>query len=555
MTLIACVYGQTVGFDFVNFDDPYYIYENPRVLKGLSPDNIRWALAAIHFSNWHPLTWMSHMLDVSLFGTHPGGHHLTSVLLHMLNSVLLLTTLWRLTGSLSKSSVVAGLFALHPLHVESVAWVSERKDVLSTLFWILAMRAYDSYATCPNIKRYLMVAMWFVMGLMTKPMVVTLPCVLFLMDIWPLDRLRSALDRRRCVMEKLPLLALSVASGVITIIAQAKGGSVQEIGDYPLLVRAANALQAYMMYLWKTIWPLNLSPYYPYPKEISLLKAGVSAIFLTGASLFALRFVKNHPYVTVGWFWYLGTLLPVIGIVQVGAQAMADRYTYVPLIGIFIVFAWGIPDVFGFSRRVLQMAVSVMMIGLAGLSWVQTGFWRNSGTLYGHALAIHPNNLFAHINLGVHYANLKLYEKAIEHFEKATTIKPDYPDAVEQLKLAHLFLGRKQLEAGAYEDARYHLARANRVNPDSADGFHLLGFALMEKGDFIDAIPFLKKAVELDPSHVDALNDLVVALAQKGNFEDALFQLRKAAAMKPNDMDIRRNLEMIERRRSGSTSP
>ncbi|HPC48095.1 MAG TPA: hypothetical protein PLW83_08605, partial [Deltaproteobacteria bacterium] len=403
----------------MNFDDPPYVTHNPHVLKGITAEGFRWAFTSVYGSNWHPLTWISHMLDVELFGMNAGMHHLTNTLLHALNSVLLFLVLEAATKARGKSALVALLFAVHPLHVESVAWVAERKDVLSTFFGMLATAAYIAYANRPSAWRYLVVAIAFVLGLMAKPMLVTLPLVLIILDFWPLERIlpdgkrpdaaarpeggMPRLPLSRLILEKAPLFALSAASSAVTVYAQYTGGSVRTLDEIPLYQRTANAIVSYVMYLVKTAVPSGLAAFYPFPEAIPAAKVIACGVFLAGVTAAAWALRKRRPYLIAGWLWYVVTLVPVIGLVQVGRQSMADRYTYLPLVGIFVIVVWGADDVLKRFTRSTKPAAALAAIGLAVLmtaTYFQVGVWKDSTALFSHAVAVTQGNYIAHYNLG-----------------------------------------------------------------------------------------------------------------------------------------------------------
>lgn len=389
------LYGRTAGYPFINYDDHAYVTDNPHVTQGLTWENLGWAFRSGYAANWHPLTWVSHQLDVQLFGMKAGAMHLVSALFHAGNAALLLLVFFRLTGAVGRSAMVAALFAWHPAHVESVAWIAERKDVLSLFFWLLTMLAYQRYATLPGLRRYLLVALFLTLGLMAKPMVVTLPCVLLLLDYWPLQRPRQV---GRLLLEKLPLLALSAAASAITFLVQRTGGAVVSLQGEPLASRLGKALFAYCFYLGKIFWPAEL--FVPYWDDfeltaLPLAAAALGLILLTGA---ALRYRARCPYLLVGWLWFLGTFVPVIGIVQVGSQSAADRYTYIPSIGLFIAVTWGAADLAARGRapRSLVGAGAAAVLGACVfLAFRQIGYWRNSETLFQHTLALDPPNLIA----------------------------------------------------------------------------------------------------------------------------------------------------------------
>lgn len=478
--LVSIVYWQVGGHDFITLDDDTYVYMNPPVLKGLAPESISWAFTTFHGANWHPLTWLSHMFDVELFGQNAGWHHRMNLLYHLLNTELLFLVLWRMTGGMWQSAFVAALFGVHPLHVESVAWVAERKDVLSTLFWILTMGAYLRYARRPGIGRYLLVTAAFALGLMCKPMLVTLPFVLLLLDWWPLGRLAPADSsvppswRRyvpvffRLVWEKVPLLGISAISCGITYLAQAKGGAVLHFEHLPFGSRISNALVSYVVYLGKTVWPSSLAVFYPHPATIHgnvpAWEIAGATFLLCGLSILALREGHRRPYLTVGWLWFLGTLVPVIGVVQVGGQAMADRYTYVPLIGFFIIIAWGIPAVLsGWHFRIPALWVTggTLVLALSVAAWSQVGYWRDSVTLFSRALAITDRNWLALNNLGIFYGDHGQYPKAIGYFQETLRIRPDFPTAWNNMGVSYAILGQYQQAIGCFQEAL-------RIKPDYA---------------------------------------------------------------------------------------
>jgi hypothetical protein len=472
------VFWQVQFNDFILYDDPSYVTSNRHVQSGLTGRGIFWALTTTDVSNWHPLMWLSLMLDFDLFRLNPAGYHWTNLLFHVANVILLLTVLKRMTGDLWRSSLVAALFAIHPLHVESVAWISERKDVLSTFFWILTMWAYIRYTERPEARNYLLVIAAFVLGLMAKPMLVTLPFVLLLLDVWPLRRLRIPFtgseetlsadreDRRitwfHALWEKMPLFFLSVLSGVITYLVQKSWKSVGSLDMFPLEIRMVNALISYVHYIRKMFWPSDLSFFYPYVVWWSpWLVVGV-ALLLAGLTILVLRVRGTRPYLAVGWLWYLGTLVPVIGFVQVGSQAMADRYTYVPLIGLFMMIAWGVPELLGkwrFRKPLLSVLSGVILFVLAVCSWQQVQHWRNSVTLFEYALSVTSGNYLAHNNVGVALSLAGRTEEAVRHYSAALQIKPDYADA-------HNNLGVTLAAQGKVDEAIDHYAAALRIFPN-----------------------------------------------------------------------------------------
>src|SRR5215831_11152218 len=402
------VFGQTLTHDFVNFDDHVYVYENPLVIRGVSPEGIIGAFTHTHARNWHPLTTVSHMLDCQLYGLKAGGHHLTNVILHTISVVLLFLVLKQMTDGLWQSAFVATLFAIHPLHVESVAWIAERKDVLSAVFFMLTLAAYTRYARAPSAIRYLLVALLFALGLMSKPMLVTVPFLLLLLDYWPLSRIethRSEVRRRlpTLLKEKIPFLALSTFSCIATLFAQRQGPSA--IDQLPFLWRLENAFVTYVTYVWQMLWPARLAVFYPHPNDrLPLLQVTGALALLVATSLVVISLRRTKPYLVTGWLWYLGMLVPVIGVVQVGEQAHADRYTYLPQIGLYIMIAWTVGDLLVEStrlRRVLVGVIAAMAVASLGArAFGQTAYWKNSETLWNHALAVTGENDVAHNNLG-----------------------------------------------------------------------------------------------------------------------------------------------------------
>jgi len=421
-------YGNVVKFDFV-YDDESYITKNGNVQAGLTPESVAWSFTATDAHNWHPATWLSHLLDYQLFGMNSGMHHLTSLLFHVANSLLLFLVLRNMTGDVWRSGIVAALFALHPLNVESVAWVAERKNVLSTFFWMLAIGAYVRYTKRPGLSGYVLVLLFFILGLLSKPMLVTFPFVLLLLDYWPLCRFQfrksdngPGAQQRTPVLhllrEKAPFLAIAVAFCIITVIVQ----HIRSLEAYPPAVRVANALVSYMSYIGKMIWPSRLAPIYLHPGTVAVWRATGAGLLLACVSMMAARTRRKHPYFIVGWLWYLGTLVPVIGLVQIGLQSMADRYAYVPLIGLFIIIAWGIPS-FGngwrCQRVVLGIVTVMLLMGITMRTWMQVQHWENSITLFEHAVRVTPNNYVAQYNLACGYAMANRKEEAIGWLDKS----------------------------------------------------------------------------------------------------------------------------------------
>jgi len=503
-----------------------------------------------------------------------GSHHLTNVLFHIINTLLLFIVLKRMSNALWQSAFVAALFALHPLHVESVAWVAERKDVLSTFFWMLTMWGYVRYVERPGANRYLLVVLFFIFGLMAKPMVVTLPLVLLLLDYWPLKRFQFGQSGGgRLVLEKLPLLALSAVSGVVTYFAQQSGGAVESLSVHPLTVRVANAFVSYTAYMGKMICPFHLAVLYPYPPTFPWWQVAGACLLLVTVSLLAICAVKRRPYLAVGWLWYVGTLVPVIGLVQVGSQAMADRYTYVPLIGLFIMIVWGVPELVARWRHrktALAIKAAMFLSILTATTLLQVRYWTNSITLFEHAIHATTDNSVAHYNLGVALANQERITDAIEHFSEALQINPEYAKAHNNLGNALDLQGRtneaidhylqamriKPSLAGPHfnlagiltkqrriDEAIDHYLQALRINPSLAEAHNYLGFFLAKQGRTDEAIDHYSQALQINPRYAEAHNNLGIALAHEGKIEDAIAHFREALRINPDLASAHKNLK------------
>ena len=523
--------------DFVYYDDPKYVTENPVVLAGITSRGIAWAFTTGTDANWFPLTWMSHMLDVQAHGVSAGGHHATSLVIHVINTLLLLGVLTWMTKAPGRSAFVAGLFALHPLHVESVAWVAERKDVLSTLFWILTMGAYAWYSRAPRVSRYVVTLLFFAAGLMSKPMLVTLPFVLLILDWWPLNRLRTK-SFQQLVKEKIPMLALAAASSVVTFIVQREGGAVRGLDAFPFVLRVQNALISYVSYAAKTVWPEKLAAFYPYPDVLSGAQAFGALVMLIGVSVVAYRYARRFPYLPVGWLWYLGTLVPVIGLIQVGNQSMADRYTYVPLIGLFIIIAWGAVDLLQrlpYQRVVLRALAVLVLAGCAVTSRRQVEHWRDSNALWTHALAVTSENYLAHNNLGLALQREGKIDEAMSHYNEALRIRPGYATARTNLGVA---LSKQ----GKTADAIATYAEALRQNPGLAEAHADMGAALAGQGKLDEAIAEYNEAIRLKPGHFESHANLGLALAGKGKLDDAMFHYEEALKLRPASPEVENNL-------------
>jgi len=550
----AAVYLQVRNHEFVGYDDDDYVSENARVQNGLTLDNVIWAFKTTHTGYWHPLTWLSHLLDVELFDVQSGRHHLTSVFFHILNSLLLFIVFRKMTGKVWQSGFVAVIFAVHPLHVESVAWVSERKDVLSMFFWMLALWSYARYTEHPQIHRYLPVMGFFLMGLMAKPMVVTLPFVLLLLDYWPLKRIQfnplkkdKAISAWRpsagfLVLEKIPLFIFVLASCFITVFAQKKSGALASSAIHPFYVRVGNAFISYLEYIQKMIWPDNLAVLYPHPGTISEWHFIAALILLISISYLAIRYLKQLPWLGVGWFWYLGTLVPVIGIVQVGVQALADRYTYIPLTGLFIIFAWGVTQLMA-EWRYRTIAIFAMCAALFPIlmitAWTQASYWQNSRSLFTHTLNVTSNNYVIHNNLGYELAVMGRLDDALKHYREAIRINPDF-------EIAYVNLGKALLLKGKVnESIRYYQALL-KIKPAYAGVHHNLGLVLLRKGDIENAIFHFQESLRINNEYAEVYNSLAAAMLSKGEINRAISFYRQALQIRPGFYEAQKNLSKLE---------
>jgi Tfp pilus assembly protein PilF len=506
LTIVA-VFWQLTGHDFVTIDDNVYVTDNPYVNSGLSAKSIRWAFTTVQAEFWHPLTWLSLMADSQIFGGNPGGYHLTNLLLHIINTLLLFFFLSNATGKLWQSGFVASLFALHPLHVESVAWIAQRKDVLSTLFWLLTLWCYTRFVEQPSRSRYGWALGFFILGLMSKPMLITLPFTLLLLDYWPLGRFQYK-DSLRAFMhavwpyirEKLPFFGIAAAASIVTYMAQKLGGGVDSSNPYLLADRLANALISYGVYILKMIWPQNLAFFYPFPGKLPMWQIGIAAIPLGVITIASIKSIKRHPYFIVGWLWYLGTLVPVIGLVKIGDFAMADRYTYVPLIGLFIILAWSLPELlrkWHYKAVALSIVAILVVSGLAAVTWIQTRYWSNSMTLYTHALQVTKNNFFAHYAIGNILAGKGKMNEASSHFAAAVKIRPDKATLQNEL-------GRTLASQGRFDEAIPHLIQALKIKPNKAEAHYNAGLALAAQGQIKKSIYHFTAALQLYPALIQA---------------------------------------------------
>ncbi|HTA24202.1 MAG TPA: tetratricopeptide repeat protein [Terriglobales bacterium] len=527
------LYNPVVHHPFVNFDDDRYVTDNIHVRAGLHWDTIKWAFTSFDEANWHPLTWLSHALDCQLFGLNPAGHHYINVLLHVLNAVLLFWVLWRATGSTGRSWMVAALFALHPINVESVAWVAERKTVLSMLFLLLALAAYGSYAKKPSIGRYTaVVAALFACGLMAKPMVITFPFLLLLWDYWPLQRTQSF---AKLALEKIPLLALSAASAVITVKAQRAGEAIGSMVQYPLSVRIENAAISYVRYLGKALWPSALSPQYPYPEGVLIWQAIGAAILLLAITVLVCAAGTQRRYLAVGWLWFLGTLVPMIGLVQVGSQAMADRYAYLPFVGLFIVVCWGLADLAGektASKIALVVASCIALAALSIVAFRQIGYWNDNLTLWSHAVAVTPGSFIAQNNLGGALLSEGKEEEAMPHFRAAAALNPADP-------MSRLNLAAYAQRQGHPQEAIDQYAEVLTMTRDPrlrATAFSDMGYALRDLGDSGHAKASFRAAVNLRPRTLRAWLGLGLSEQKSGNYAEAIKDYAQVLAIQRWDL-------------------
>jgi protein O-mannosyl-transferase len=599
------LYWPVLSHEFINYDDPDYVTENPRVRVGLTRAGLVWAFTQLHgeYTYWHPLTWLSHMLDCELFGLNAGAHHLENVVFHAANVVLLFVVLRQLTRATGRSAIVAALFALHPLQVDTVAWVTERKNVLSTLFFLLTVWAYARYAQVRSLKSkvqcpasaaanpehatrntqhaspfvlrppifYLLSLYFFALALMSKPVVVTLPCVLLLLDFWPLGRFQPS-TLRRLLLEKVPFFVLAAAVSAVTIVAHQRLGSVASLTQMPLTVRLANALVSYARYLKKVCWPNDLAVFYPYPAAWPMEVLVLAVVVLLGISAVVVWRWRVQPYLVVGWCWFVGTLVPTIGLIQAGAQSMADRFAYVPLIGVGLMLVWGGASLLAEAayRRVTLGVLSIAMLGACLVATrQQLRYWHNSATLFRHEVDVTEGNYIARDCLGDLLYHQGRVEEAIAHFQKALEIQPKYAQAHHHLGCALLAHGRvdealahfrKALELrpnhaethnnlgvvlrqqGQLENATAHFQKALELRPDYAEAHNNFGLALRRQGQPENAIAHFQKALELRPNNAEAHNNLGVALRQQGQLADAMAHFQKAIAIQPDLADAHHNL-------------
>lgn len=563
--ITLAVFFQVRNFDFVNFDDPIYVYENPHIQKGLTLKSIGWAFTSFRGSLWIPVTWLSFIVDYKLFGLNPGGYHLTNVFFHIINTLLLFLFLKCITGKLWRSAFVAALFAIHPLHVESVAWVTERKDVLCMFFMMLALWMYARYAERPSSGKYLSVFLLFGLGLMAKPMVVTFPFILLLLDYWPLGRfkfgnkdssgkipagkhfipLNKKINFSQILLEKIPLFALSITVSVITFIAGKTGEALISVDVIPLKYRIPNAIVSYVVYIRKTVWPNDLAVFYPHNVTLlPLWKIVFSGVFLMCITVIIIRSAQRFPYFIVGWFWYLGTLFPVIGIFQAGAQAMADRFTYIPVIGLFIITAWGIPEIikkWRYRKVVLLILSGLLILTSATASWKQIQYWQDSGKLFEHTLNVTSDDPNIHLHQGLFLAKQGKSDEAFEHYSEALRLQSDY-------YRAHNNLGVLFADKGMFDDAVKHYTEALRLKPDYSEAHSNMANALINQAKYNEAVMHYSEALRLKPGNAKLHNDLANVFVIQSKYDEAIIHYKEALNLKQDYAEAHSNMAVVHAR-------
>ncbi len=596
--LSMIVYCRVIRNEFVHYDDDTYIFKNPYIQTGISIDNIKWAFTTDHGGNWHPLTWISHMTDSQLFGMKKAGwHHLVNLLWHVINTVLLFIMLSRMTGAVWQSAFVAALFAVHPLNVETVAWASERKSVLSTFFWFMTILLYINYVKSRSIKSYVFSILFFLMGLLSKPMVVTLPFVLLLLDFWPLNRTplyRTGADDNqqettephditvvgtsllnKLLFEKVPFFILAMIFCIVTLFVQESAGSVASLDAIPFSSRITNALLSYFMYIYMMVWPVDLAVLYPHSGMPQVWQYTISGIFLISVTFLVVKAARRFPYLGFGWFWYLGTLVPVIGIVQAGGQSMADRYAYLPLIGIFIMIAWGVSDIpvkkHHFSRSLYAGLAAVIIFAFSCVTFVQTGYWKNSIALFKRTVSVTKGNYVMYNNLGNAYMRVDRLDDAMFYCREALKIKPNSIEVLNNL-------GNILLKKGEVDEAVSLLAKAMKINPNhmivrknlqrglmmkrqkqstlphvaseqktpgTVEFFVNMGVALAKQGRSEEALAQIDKAIEVDSDYWPAYNSLGIVLLQMGKLDEAETNFKKTIKIKPDYIEAYNNLGIL----------
>jgi Flp pilus assembly protein TadD len=591
------VYWNVQNHDFVNVDDDLYITDNQEVREGLTKEGLIWAFSINEIDYWRPLTWLSHMLDCQLYGLNPQGHHFNNLLLHATNVILLFMTLRYMTGALWRSAAAAAMFALHPLNVESVAWVAERKSVLSTFFWILTLWSYAHYSQKPSLKRYLPVFLFLGLGLMAKPMLVSLPFVLLLLDYWPLARIRlwclnnesthsnhRPAPPSRLILEKIPLFVLSGVLTYVSFLSSQGQGMITTVETLPIGLRVQNALLSYVTYILKMVWPADLAVFYPYPENIPFWHYASAGVFLIAVTVWVIRLARRAPYLATGWLWYLGTLVPVIGLFQQGLwPAFADRFVYVPLMGLFIMISWSLASLWEEWRLptvVFSIAACIAFSSLGIATRLQARHWESSISLFSRAIKVTTNNHLAEFNLASALYKQGNPKKAVSHFSEALRIMPDNAEfrnglgmtllelgdidgSVKHLTMAiglvpnyaeaHVNLGAALAKAGKLEEAIAHYSRALEIKP-MAEAHHSLGLTLAGKGNFHEAVLHYRQALEIKPAAADVHNDLGVALVHQAKMKEALSHFSEALRINPNHNGARQNLRLIRDRLNAPAS-
>lgn len=594
--VVSAVYWPVHKYDFVRYDDNKYVTNNLNIQSGINAKSIRWAFTSGYASNWHPVTWLSLMLDYKLFGLNAGSYHLINLLFHIINTLLLFIVLNRMTKAMWASAFVAAVFGLHPLHVESVAWIAERKDVLSTFFWMLTMLSYARYTEKSSIIRYTVTLVLFAIGLMTKPMLVTLPFVLLLLDYWPLERMRFGVMNKierdeeniqksfaALFLEKIPFFILAVLSSIVTFIVQHRGGAVQPVDVIGISSRLKNAVISYISYISKTFWPSKLAVLYPYPHSLPVVKIAFCAVLLALITTAVILLSRRHKYLVTGWFWYVGTLVPVIGIIQVGVQELADRYTYIPMTGLLIIIAWGVSDIAGswkYRKRVFVTASVLVLVAMSLRTSIQLMYWFDSETLFGHTLEVTNDNYVMENNFASYLNEQGQIQQSIEHFNRALEIKPDSAEVHNNLANALSSLGQTSkaiehykkslsLKAGS-SDTHYNFAialsklnmtdeaikeysEAVRLDPTNFDALSNLGFAMAEKGDYSKAVELYEKALAIKPDNIITHGRFGLALAALQKNDEAIKEFRIVLEARPNDVEMLCNLGILLERQNKIT--
>lgn len=561
--ITGAVYARSNWYGFAYMDDFQYVITNSFVQSGLSAKSFAWSFTTAHANNWHPLTWLSLMLDFELWGMNPAGYHLSNLFFHLANSVLLFLVFVRMTGSTWRSAFVAAIFALHPLHVESVVWISERKDVLFAFFWILTMWTYVRYTESPGIKRYLPVFVFFSLGLLSKPMIVTLPFVLLLLDVWPLGRIsfdgQSGESGRgsgraeflnsckKAALEKIPLFIVAAASGGITFFIQQQSGGLKSLEALPLWMRLCNGFKSYVFYIIDTLWPTKLAVIYSYTIVESTLiwHAALSAVLIVLISVAVLCNIRKRPYLPVGWFWFVGTLVPVIGLIQTGMHSRADRYMYVPLIGLSIIAAWGAFEAlkdWRLKNRALAVAAVIVLFFFSILTYYQAGYWRSHLTLFEHALNVTDNNYIAHTLFADNLLEQGRIDEAAAHYKEAINIDPLY-------MRPRIGLGKSLLKKGRLKAAEAELKEAVRLVPEDARSHFTLGVVLAARGRTNEAVEQYKAATSLRPDYVEAYNNLAVIYTDAGLYDLSITQLGRAIELDKQNPALYYNMAIANDRK------